>query len=162
MQIICNMQKVRIAKFKGKIKKFKSDLQDSEKKVGFAMHKCQGSVVCVMCSRLLCPYFFLFCSCVLSLAASESAGREPSCPPITGDIPSPPAGSLVPGVPLPQARRPASDSMPAGSPLTQARRMAADSCLPAAANPSPVDPVHTSRPGEPCLCLVVPTGTFLI
>ncbi len=34
------------------------------------------------------------------------------------------------------------------SPLTLARRIAADSCPPAAANPSPVDPVHTSRPGE--------------
>ncbi len=33
------------------------------------------------------------------------------------------------------------------SPLTLARRIAADSCPPAAANPSPVDPVHTSRPG---------------
>ncbi len=75
-------------------------------------------------------------------------------------IPSPPAGSLVPGVPLPQARRPAADSMPAGPPLNQARRIAADSCPPVAANPSPVDPVHMSRPGEPCLCLVVPTGTF--
>ncbi len=38
----------------------------------------------------------------------ESTGREPSCPPITGDIrrpavalPSPPAGCLVPGLPLP-------------------------------------------------------------
>ncbi len=45
-------------------------------------------------------------------------------------IPSPPAGSLVPGVPLPQARRPAADSMPAGPPLTQARRPAADSSPP--------------------------------
>ncbi len=43
----------------------------------------------------------------------------------------------------------------------QARRIAADSCPPAAANPGPVDPVHTSRPGEPCFCLV-PTGTILI
>ncbi len=57
------------------------------------------------------------------------------------------SGCLVPGLPLPQARRsrditppallwlnarrPASDSMPAGSPLTQARRIAAI--------PSPVD-----------------------
>ncbi len=66
---------------------------------------------------------------------------------------SPPAGSLVPGLPLPQAspparlwlnaRWPASDSMPAGSPLTQARRIAA--------NPSPVDRVHMSRQGVPCL-----------
>ncbi len=43
----------------------------------------------------------------------ESAGREPSCLPIAGDlfgppavaIPSPPAGCPVPGLPLPQARR---------------------------------------------------------
>ncbi len=74
-------------------------------------------------------------------------------PPPAVAIPSPPAGSLVPGLPLPK-------EMPAGLPLTQARRIAADSCLPVTANPSPVDPVHTSRPGEPCLCLVVPTGTF--
>ncbi len=56
------------------------------------------------------------------------------------------SGCLVPGLPLPQARRsreitpparlwlnarrPASDSMPAGSPLTQARRIAADSSPP--------------------------------
>ncbi len=45
-------------------------------------------------------------------------------------IPSPLAGSLVPGVLLPQARRPAADSMPAGPPLTQARRIAADKCPP--------------------------------
>ncbi len=49
---------------------------------------------------------------------------------------------------------------PAGSPLTQARRIGADSCPPAAAIPSPVDQVHMSRPGVPCVCLVVPTGTF--
>ncbi len=48
----------------------------------------------------------------------------------------------------------------AGSPLTQAHRIGADSCPPAVANPSPVDLVHTSWPGELCLCLVVPTGTF--
>ncbi len=29
-------------------------------------------------------------------------------------------------------------------------------------SPGPVDPVHTSRPGVPCLCLVVPSGTVLI
>ncbi len=56
-------------------------------------------------------------------------------PPPAVAIPSPPAGCLVPGLPLPQARRsreitplerlwlnarrPASDSMPAGPPLTQ-------------------------------------------
>ncbi len=52
--------------------------------------------------------------------------------------------------------------MPAGSPLTHARWIAADSCPLAAAIPSPVDRVHTSRPGVPCVCLVVPTGTFYI
>ncbi len=49
---------------------------------------------------------------------------------------------------------------PAGPSLTQARRIAADSSPPAAADPNPMDPVHTSQPGVPCLCLVVPTGTF--
>ncbi len=45
--------------------------------------------------------------------------------------------------------------MPAGPSLTRARRIAAESSPPdrrwlmAAANPSPVDPVHTSRPGLP-------------
>ncbi len=52
--------------------------------------------------------------------------------------------------------------MPAGSPLTQARRIAADSCPPAVANPSPVDRVHTSRPGVPFLSRVVSTGAVLI
>ncbi len=66
-------------------------------------------------------------------------------PPPAVAIPSPPAGSLVPGLPLPQARRwlnarrPATDSMPAGPPLTQcpparrwlnARRPASDSSPP--------------------------------
>ncbi len=67
-------------------------------------------------------------------------------PPPAVALPSPPAGCLVPGLPLPQARRPgrsrhrpASDSMPAGPPLTQcppdrrwliARRIAANSCPP--------------------------------
>ncbi len=135
-------------------------------------------------------------------------------PPPAVAIPSPPAGCLVPGLPLPQARRsreitPPSAAHPArrsreidaaicgspsppftgdrrrhlrltqpavhgrspppsaahpgppfagdhaaGPPLTQASRPAADS------SPGPVDQVHTSRPGVPCLCLVVPTGTF--
>ncbi len=71
----------------------------------------------------------------------ESTGREPSCPPIAGDIRRRRWLSrarrhpcLVPGLPLPQARRsreitppdrlwlnarrPASDSMPAGPPLS--------------------------------------------
>ncbi len=88
-------------------------------------------------------------------------------PPPAVAIPSPPAGCLVPGLPLPQARRsreitpparlwlnarrPASDSMPAGSPLTQARRIAADSCPPAAAIPSPVDPVHNTARSAVCM-----------
>ncbi len=103
-------------------------------------------------------------------------------------LPSPPAGSQVaapPGVPFagdhatgspltqcpplaqcPPARlwlnacRIAADSMPAGLPLTQAHRIGADSCPLAAAIPGPVDIVHMSRPGVPCVCLVVPTGTF--
>ncbi len=56
------------------------------------------------------------------------------------------------GSPLTQARRIAADSCPAGSPLTQAHRIGADSCPLAAAIPSPVDRVHTSRPGVP-VCL---------
>ncbi len=76
-------------------------------------------------------------------------------PPPAVAIPSPPTGSLVPGLPLPQARRPASDSMPAtdssppdhrwlkpaGSPLTHARR-----------SPLTLAPwiQSTSRPGVPC------------
>ncbi len=71
----------------------------------------------------------------------ESTGREPSCPPIAGDIrrrrwlsQARRHSCLVPGLPLPQARRsreitpphrlwlnarrPASDSMPAGPPLS--------------------------------------------
>ncbi len=95
--------------------------------------------------------FYLFL-CFVSRGMPADRGRYP--PPAVA-IPSPPAGSLVPGLPLPQARRSREITPP-----TQARRIAADSCPPAAANPSPVDPVHTSRPGEPCLCLVVPTGTF--
>ncbi len=67
----------------------------------------------------------------------------PCCvhPPPAVAIPSPPAGSLVPGVPLPQARRPAGPPLtqcpparlwlkPAGPPLTQARRIAAESSPP--------------------------------
>ncbi len=96
----------------------------------------------------------------------ESTGRKPSCPSIAGDIrrrrwlsQAHRHPCLVPGLPLPQARRsreitpldrlwlnahrPASDSMPAGLPLTQARRIAADS--------SPPD----------CRCLK-PTGSALI
>ncbi len=173
--------------------------------------------------RPFTPYCFpffksvLFCSCCLS-RGKEVATRPPAIAhcrmrgssagspwvprvlwsralfgPPAGAIPSPPAGCLVPGLPLPQARRsreitppdrrwlnarrPASDSMPAGppltqcppdrrwlkpagSPLTQARRIGADSCPLAAANPSPMDQVHMSRPGVPCVCFVVPTGTF--
>ncbi len=85
---------------------------------------------------------WLFCFSVLSLAASESARREPSCPPFAGVYaavrgspippfaahrarrsqemtppstanPSPPARRWI------NARRPPSDSMPAGLPLTQ-------------------------------------------
>ncbi len=73
--------------------------------------------------------------------------------PLAVAIPSPPAGSLVPGLPLPQARlwlnarlwldarRPASDSMPAGSPLTHARR-------PLLILAPWIQ--STSRPGVPC------------
>ncbi len=96
--------------------------------------------------------FYLFRSCVLSAAdcgypkpAGWLSGSRGAAPPSR----RPAADSM-----------PASDSMPAGSPLTQARRIATDSCPPAAANPSRVDQVHTSRPGEPFLSRVVPTGTF--
>ncbi len=41
--------------------------------------------------------------------------------------------------------------MPAGSPLTQAHRIGADSCPLAAANPSPVDPVHNTARSAVCL-----------
>ncbi len=91
-------------------------------------------------------------------------GRYPS-PAVA--LPSPPAACLVPGLPLPQARRsreitppdrlwlnarrPASVSKPAGLPLTQAHWIGVDSCLLAAAIPSPVDQVHMSRPGVPCV-----------
>ncbi len=72
------------------------------------------------------------------------------------------------GLPLTQARRIAADSSPpdcrwlkpAGLPLTQAPWIGVDSCPLAASIPSPVDQVHMSRPGVPCVCLVVPTGTF--
>ncbi len=66
--------------------------------------------------------FFKFfgCSGVLSLAASESARREPSCPPFAAQ-PSRCSREFTP---------PSSDSMPAGLPLTQARRIVADSSSP--------------------------------
>ncbi len=80
-------------------------------------------------------------------------------------IPSPPAGCLVPGLPLPQAHRsreftppsaahpgpPSAGDHAAGPPLTQARRIAADSSLPAAADPSPVDPVHSMARSAVCM-----------
>ncbi len=119
----------------------------------------------------------------------ESSGREPSCPPIAGDIRAAGGGSPKPAGGFPSSRVAAPPGAPfagdhatrslltqcppltlcppvrrwlkpARSPLTQARRIAADSCPPAAAIPSPVDQVHMSRPGVPCVCLVVPTGTF--
>ncbi len=87
------------------------------------------------------------------------------------------AGDHATGSPLTQcpparlwlnARQIAADSsppnrrwlMPAGSPLTQAHQIGADSCPLAAAIPSPVDQVHMAWPGVPCVCFVVPTGTF--
>ncbi len=79
----------------------------------------------------VCFFKFLFSSCVLSLAASESAGREPSCPPIAGDhATGPPLTQCPPAHFWLNARRPASDSSPpdlrwlkpAGSPLTHACR----------------------------------------
>ncbi len=71
----------------------------------------------------------------------ESTGREPSCPPIAGDI------RLFDICSLPSSRVAAPPGVP----------FAGDH---AAAIPSPVDQVHMSRPGVPCVCLVVPTGTF--
>ncbi len=47
--------------------------------------------------------------------------------------------------------KPTTDSMPAGSPLTQAHRIGADSCPLAAANPSPVDPVHKTARSTVCM-----------
>ncbi len=88
---------------------------------------------------------------------SSSRIAAPPSPPFKGDhaavrgSPSPPfAGghAAVRGSPRPAVCR------------KSCRRPAADSRPPVAADPSPVDPVHTSRPGVPCLCLVVPTGTF--
>ncbi len=74
----------------------------------------------------------------------ESVGRDALMPADRGRypppavaLPSPPAGCLVPGLPLPQARRSREITpparlwlKPAGSPLTQARRIAADSSPP--------------------------------
>ncbi len=138
--------------------------------------------------------FYLF-QCFVSrskrvrrLRALMPADRGRSPPPAVA-IPGPPAGSLVPGLPLPQARhlrvfkppsaahrarrsremtppsaahraRRSREMTPPARRWLNARWIAADSSPPAATNPSPVDPVHTSRPGEPCMCLVVPTGTF--
>ncbi len=71
--------------------------------------------------------FLCFVSCGNSRwpQALMPADRGRYLPPAVA-IPSPPADSLVPGLPLPQAHvsgrsrhRPASDSMPAGPPLTQ-------------------------------------------
>ncbi len=113
----------------------------------------------------------------------ESSGREPSSPPaacLVHGLPLPQARRSREITPPHRlwlnARRPASDSMPAGPRCPKARRIAADSSPPdcrwlkhwigvdscplAAAIPSPVDQVHMSRPGVPCVCLVVPTGTF--
>ncbi len=120
--------------------------------------------------------------------AASPLPAMPSCPPIAGDIRRrrwlSHARQLVPGLPLPQARRSREITplarlwvnahriaayscppdrrwlMPAGSPLTQAHRIGADSCPLAAAIPSPVDLVHLLWPGVLFLSRVVPTGTF--
>ncbi len=72
----------------------------------------------------------------------------------------PASDSMPAGSPLSQsppdrrclnARRIAAVSKPAGSPLTQAHRIGADSCPLAAANPSPVDPVHNTARSAVCL-----------
>ncbi len=73
---------------------------------------------------------------------SSSRVAAPSSPPFAG------VHAAVRGSPRPAVRG------------RSRRRPAADSSPPAAADPSPVDPVHTSRPGVTCLCFVVPTGTF--
>ncbi len=70
--------------------------------------------------------FYLFPVFCLSALMPADRGRYP--PPAVA-IPSPPAGSLVLGLPLPQARR-SREIMPAGPPQTQARRIAADSSPP--------------------------------
>ncbi len=89
-------------------------------------------------------------------------------PPLAMAIPSLPAGSLVPGLPLPQARRSQEITPPARLWLN-ARRIAADSCPPAAANPSPW--IQSTRHGQECramspeswfLSLVLPSGTVLM
>ncbi len=84
-------------------------------------------------------------------ARRPASDSMPAGPPLTR---CPPARLWL------NARRIAADSMPAGSPLTHARRIGAVSCPLAAAIPSSLDRVHMSLPGVPCVCLVVPTGTF--
>ncbi len=107
------------------------------------------------------------------LAASPHARRSREITPparLWLNARRPASDSMPTGSPLTQARRIAADSSPpdrrwlkpAGSPLTQARRFGADSCPLAAANPSPVDRVHTSRPGVPFLSRFVSTGAVLI
>ncbi len=70
------------------------------------------------------------------------------------------AASPLAASPHARRSREISVSKPAGLPLTQAHRIGVDSCPLAATIPSPVDRVHMSRPGVPCVCLVVPTGIF--
>ncbi len=96
------------------------------------------------------------------LAASPHARRSREISAAGGGSPKPASDSMPAGPPLTQCPPDRCWLMPAGSPLTQARRIGADSCPLAAANPSPVDRVHTSRPGVLFLSRVVSTGAVLI
>ncbi len=93
------------------------------------------------------------------ITASPLAAN-PASPPLSAAPSSPPFAvrSTPPSARLSQARPLAS---PPGVHVAPVVHVASP---PAAAdsNPGPVDPVHTSRPGVPCLCLVVPSGTVLI
>ncbi len=84
--------------------------------------------------------------------------------------------SMPAGPPLTQCPPDRRWLMPAGLPLTHACRIAADSCPPDCRWLKPTGSaltharwpaltlapwrVHMSRPGVPCVCFVVPTGTF--
>ncbi len=84
------------------------------------------------------------------LAASPHARRSREISAAGGGSPKPAGGLPSSRVAAPPGAPFAGDHA-TGPPLTQARRIAADSCPLAAAIPSPVDSVHSSRPGVPCL-----------
>ncbi len=93
------------------------------------------------------------------LAASPHARRSREIS-VTGGGSPKPAGSLPSSRVAAPPGAPFAGDHATGLPLTQARRIRVDSWPLAATIPSPVDQVHMSRPGVPCVCLVVPTGTF--